>query len=166
MKQGSGALCVLHMKRTHRPHSGISPPPLSHFAQLHIKINTDNGELSQGVDGAQHPKVQPKCWGSCTAATGFTGSRTAAQIGTALLAKTSKQTNQAQACSSTSVIMKIKKYFDFSFWVFPQLLCSRSCASLVLSHFRDVKLLFPGTQAVTSHYNMDYSKAFGARKEP
>lgn len=58
-----------------------------------------------------------------------------------------------------------KTYFDFSFLAFPQLLCSRSCASLVLRHSRDVKLLFPVTEAVISHQNMDYSKAFGAQKE-
>lgn len=59
------------------------------------------------------------------------------QIGTVLLVKVLRQTNQAQACSSTTVIRKNPKYFDFSFSVFPQLLCSRSCVSLVLRHFRD-----------------------------
>lgn len=37
------------------------------------------------------------------------------QIGTVLLVKVLKQTHQAQAWSSTSVIMKKQKYFDFSF---------------------------------------------------
>lgn len=60
------------------------------------------------------------------------------QIGTVLPVKVLRQTNQApQACSSTTVITKKQNYFDFSFCVFPQLLCSRRCVSLGLKHFRD-----------------------------
>lgn len=55
--------------------------------------------------------------------------------GTVLLGKELRQTNHAQACSSSSMIIKKQKYSDFSFRVFPQLLYYKNCVSFYFLFF-------------------------------